>query len=315
MTYMNTIVRSCDGEDISYLFYKRPERMNKGDAGRVLCVCGSYDGNGMSMCGAAYFAAMAAYRCGAGIVEIFTARENYSALAQRVPEAVFSLYGAGEDKSDVCARLESSIAKADSVVLGCGLGQGDMAKAIVMAALRAAKSPLLIDADGLNILSQNSDMWQKMSAEQRARTLITPHPGEMSRLSGLSIGEILNDTVKAAIDYSKDKGIVCLLKDHRTVITNGIDVFVNHSGNAGMATAGSGDVLAGIIGALLARSDFAEYADAQRMTDNGVLYRAAVGAYLHGLAGDAAKGKIGEYSMVASDILHEISGIISQNEC
>ena len=304
----------CGKEDVVNVFPERHERMNKGDAGRVLCVCGSYDESGAGMCGAAYFAAMAAYRCGAGIVEIFTARENYASLGALVPEAIFSLYGSDESRSDVCARLKERIGKADSVVIGCGLGKSDMSKSIVKTTLGAVDAPMVIDADALNIMSETEDLWSLLSREQRARTVITPHPGEMSRICKKSISEILSGVKKTAYDVAKAKGIVCLLKDHRTVITDGTCTFVNHSGNAGMATGGSGDVLAGIIGALLARDSVADFADRQRMTQNPILYRAAVGAYVHGLAGDAAASKIGEYSMIASDILHEIAGVIAQNK-
>ena len=307
-------VYSCSGEDVSNLFPRRPARMNKGDAGRVLCVCGSY-GSGFGMCGAAYFAAMAAYRCGAGIVEIFTARENYACLGALVPEAVFSLYGSDERDEDVCKRLKTSIASADSVVLGCGLGKSDPARKLVKTALCEVRGPMVIDADALNIIAEDSQLWSLLSKEQRAMTVITPHPGEMSRLSGKSIGEILSDVQGVATEFSRERGVVCLLKDHNTVVACADEVFVNHTGNAGMATGGSGDVLAGIIGALLARDTVADFADSAVMTDNPILYRAAVGAYLHGLAGDAAKRRSGEYSMVASDILHEISSVLIQNEC
>lgn len=305
---------SCGKEDICNLFPERPQRMNKGDAGRVLCVCGSY-GTGAGMCGAAYFAAMAAYRCGAGIVEIFTASENYPILGALVPEAVFSLYDSHESEDVISQRLNGSIAKADSVVLGCGLGKSCISKAIVRTVLSSVDCPLVIDADALNIIAEDKSLWSLISRTQRERTAITPHPGEMSRLCGKSIAEILNDTQGVATAFSAEMGIVCLLKDHRTVISNGKDTFINNSGNAGMATGGSGDVLAGIIGAMLARDTVADFADGERMTEDAILYRAAVGAYLHGAAGDAAARKLGEYSMVASDILHEISVVLTQNEC
>ena len=305
----------CDKEDISRLFPKRHERMNKGDAGRVLCLCGSYNSSGAGMCGAAYFAAMAAYRCGAGIVEIFTARENYASLASLVPEAVFSLYGEEENNDFVADRLKTSIVKADSIIIGCGLGKSLKAEALVKTTFSSAKRPMVIDADALNILSENESFWKLLSDEQRARTVITPHPGEMSRLCGKSIDEILNNTCKIAQSFSRDRGVVCLLKDHKTVICRGERTFINTSGNAGMATGGAGDVLAGIIGALLARDDMAEPADTEKTAFDSILYRAAVGAYIHGLAGDAAASKLGEYYMVAGDILHEISGVLKQNEC
>ena len=145
------IEKRIDKIEAAELFPPLQSKMNKGDAGRVLVICGSYDPKGLSMCGAAYFAAKAAYRCGAGIVEIFTPRENYAALAELVPEAVFSLYGYDESPESVSKRLASEIAKSDAVILGCGLGKSDMALSLTRTALSCVKCPLVIDADGLNI--------------------------------------------------------------------------------------------------------------------------------------------------------------------
>lgn len=298
-------------EDVCALFPPLPPRTNKGDMGRVLCVCGSYDGQGLSMCGAAYFSASAAYRSGAGIVELFTARKNYEALASKLPEAVFSLYDTEkEETANICLRLREEMRKADSVVLGCGLGKSEVAREIVNTVLSCAGVPLVIDADGLNIVSDSPELWSGLSAEQKFRTVITPHPGEMARLSGKSVGEILTNTVETAEDFAKKHGIICLLKDHRTVITDGFATFVNQSGNPGMATGGSGDVLSGIIGALLARDTLAEWANEDRKSLPHALYRAATAAYIHGLAGDKASEKYGQYSMTASDILSEIHSVI-----
>ncbi|MBE6583526.1 MAG: NAD(P)H-hydrate dehydratase [Ruminococcaceae bacterium] len=291
-------------EDVARLFPKLPKRSNKGGMGRVLCICGCADESGISMCGAAYFTAMAAYRCGAGIVEIFTDCKNYAPLASLVPESVFSLYDSGENGQSVCERLIGEIKKADAIVIGCGIGKSEMSAKLVRTTLQNAESPMLIDADALNILSDNERMWQDLSQHQRRRTVITPHPGEMSRIIGKSVEEILKDTVKTANTVSKKLGVVCLLKDHHTVISNGEKVYVNHSGNAGMATAGMGDVLAGVIGALLCRTP-------SPLCQDDILYRVAIGAYLHGVAGDAAARKTGEYSLMSSDVLTSLPKAIS----
>ena len=285
---------------LSRFFGKLPDRVNKGDMGRVLCVCGSYEERGAAMCGAAYFSAMAAYRCGAGIVEIFTPRKNYESLGARVPEAVFSLYEKDEELSDIFGRLKESLKKADSVVLGCGLGKGEIAKEIVKCVLETVRVPLLVDADGLNILSENDHLWGLLCEEQRRRTVITPHPGEMSRLIGMPITEILANTEAVASRFAEERGVICLLKDHFTVISDGKTLYINKSGNPGMATAGMGDVLSGIIGALLARTD----------NEKSVLEATAVGAYLHGVAGDRAAELFGEYSLMSSDVLSQICNII-----
>ncbi len=299
-------------EDICSLFPPIPRRANKGSMGRVLLICGSYDGTGSSMCGAAYFSASAAYRCGAGIAQIYTHRKNYEALAALIPEAVFTLYDTDvESETDICSRLSDEIKKADSVVLGCGLGRSSLAKALVKTTLVSINVPLLIDADGLNIISEDTSLWSLLSDSQRKRTVITPHMGEMSRLCGKAIPEILVSPVDTATEFAKGQRLICLLKDHKTVITDGETTFINNSGNAGMATGGMGDILSGIIGALLARETVADWTSDERLAISSVLYRAATSAYLHGLAGDSAAERLGEYSLTASDVLGSIAEAIA----
>ena len=302
----NANVLTVTREDIDALFPPLEKRVNKGDMGRVLCVCGSYDPTGAAMYGAAYFSAAAAYKCGAGIVEIFTHRKNYEALAALLPEAVYSLYDSEKETADeVCSRLTAQMSKADSIVLGCGLGKSALSEKLVRTTLEGSNCPLVIDADGLNIISESQEL-QSLVKIRRAETVLTPHPGEMSRLSGKSIPEILNDTVTAAIGLSEKLEAVTLQKDHNTVITDGIYVFINHSGNAGMATAGMGDVLAGIIGALLARNNLADTASDELKNLSPSLYRTATAAYIHGIAGDIAAKEFGEYSLTASDVIGSI---------
>ncbi len=295
-------------EDIYALFPPLSPDTHKYDMGRVLCICGSYNGMGSAMCGAAYFSAAAAYRTGSGIVEIFTERKNYEALGARLPEAVFSLYDTeAEDETPILERLSGSLELADSVIMGCGLGQSDMARKIVRHTLREVKCPIIIDADGLNILAQNRDYWRFLKEEQRCQTVITPHIGEMARLCRATKEEILRSPRDVAINFAAALGIVCLLKGHRSVITDGKECIINTSGNAGMATAGSGDVLSGIIGSLLARKTVAEWTAKERLSISPALYRTATAAYIHGVAGDLAAEKLGQYSLMASDIIGEIS--------
>ena len=313
MTDQNKFAEICR-EDISALFPTVPERANKGSMGRVLLVCGSYDGHGAAMCGAAFFSSMAAYRCGAGIVEIFTHRKNFGALASLCPEAVFSLYDTdAEDIRDICVRLADKIRRADSVVLGCGLGKSDLAIEAVKTTLESTRVPLVIDADGLNILAENDNLWAHLSSEQRKMTVITPHMGEMSRLCGKSIEKILSSPIEVAAEYAKSRGIICHLKDHNTVITDENITYINHTGNAGMATGGMGDVLSGIIGALLARKTVADWVSNEKRDLPPVLYRTATAAYIHGLAGNRAAEIVGEYSLIASDLLKTLPEIIKEN--
>ena len=266
------------------------------------------------MCGAAYFSAAAAYKCGAGMVEIFTHRKNYEALASLVPEAIFTLYDTEkETDGDIANRLSSSLTKADSLVLGCGLGKSDLSYKLVKTTLEAADCPLVIDADGLNIIAENKEL-ASLIQDRRADTVITPHPGEMSRLVGKSISEILADTASIAKTFANENKLICLLKDNKTVITDGVHTFINQSGNAGMATAGMGDVLSGIIGALLARKVPSDNLPYDSINLPSALYRTAVAAYIHGLAGDIAAEEYGEYSLTASDVVSSVYKVIKPHK-
>jgi NAD(P)H-hydrate epimerase len=266
------------------------------------------------MCGAAYFSAAAAYRTGSGIVEIFTERKNYESLGARLPEAVFSLYDTDtEDETPILHRLSASIERADAVIIGCGLGQREMARKILRHTLREIKCPLVIDADALNLMAANRDYWRFIDKAQGLQTVITPHTGEMARLCRISTEEILASPKSIAMSFAETLGVVCLLKGHRTVITDGQECIVNTSGNPGMATAGSGDVLSGIIASLLSRKTVAEWADKERMSLSPTLYRTAVAAYIHGLAGNLGAKDLGQYSLMASDIIAKIPDVIKNS--
>ncbi|MBR3878807.1 MAG: NAD(P)H-hydrate dehydratase [Clostridia bacterium] len=301
-------------EDISVIFPPLPQDTHKYSMGRVLCICGSYQGTGAAMCGAAYFSAAAAYRTGSGIVEIFTERKNYESLGARLPEAVFSLYDTKiEEETPILHRLSKSLERADAVIIGCGLGQSEMSRKILRHTLRQIKCPLVIDADGLNLMAENRDYWRFIGDDQKQRTVITPHAGEMARLCRASTQEILADPKNIAMSYAGALGIVCLLKGHRTIITDGQECIINTSGNPGMATAGSGDVLSGIIASLLARKTVAEWADGERLALSPILYRTAAAAYIHGLAGDLGAKELGQYSLMASDIIAKIPEVIKNS--
>lgn len=287
---------------------KRPERSNKGTFGRLLVIGGSY-----GMCGAAYLCGKAAYRSGVGLTEIYTCESNRTILQTLLPEAVLSLYNdncnlradmslmRNSAKSSVdfnAGTLYSALERADAVVIGVGLGQSEIAKTVLSVVLQTANAPVVIDADALNILSKNNDLKEfiikrsEQTSNRHGGFIITPHPAEMSRLTGKPVSEICDNLGEVASEVSEKYGCVCVLKDHNTVVASpGSDkLYVNMSGNSGMATGGSGDVLAGIIGALLAQGLSLEYA-------------AELGVYIHGLAGDNAAAKLGECSVMASDII------------
>ena len=289
----NVLGKSVDLKDLRFCFKPREQRTNKGDYGQVLCVCGSFPQDkklGLAMSGAATLSAKAALRTGAGLVRVFTHKENFSPISSALPEAVMLLYGESLD----IELLAAEVRRADAVLVGCGLGKSQTSREIVETVLKNISAPLVIDADGLNILSESPSFWEYLSQEQRKQTVITPHPKEMSRLCGESVDEILSHPVQMAVEFSQKYGVITLLKDHNSIITDGNAVYVNNSGNAGMATAGSGDVLAGILVSMLGNGTLGA---------ESILDKTAIGAYLHGLAGDFAAERYGEHCMIAGDIV------------
>lgn len=263
---------------------KRITHSNKGTYGKLLIVAGSKD-----MAGAAIFAAKAAYRCGVGLVKVFTSEENRVIIQTAVPECIVATYGNKLNKDDFVSHIQW----ADAIVAGPGIGQSHIAKELVSFIHATASVPIVWDADALNIFAQDVNKLLLPHTEY----VMTPHLGEFSRLTNNTVNWIQNHFIESAEDFSRTYDVICVLKDFHTVtaIPFGLS-YLNLTGNNGMATGGSGDVLAGIIGALLAQGVKGQDA-------------AAYGVYIHGLAGDAAKKKIGTHAMMASDIikaLHEV---------
>lgn len=281
-------------KDLS-LIPTRAADSNKGTFGRVLVVGGS-----VGMSGAAYFSAKAAYRSGAGLVNVLTHEANRVILQTMLPEAVLTTYGDCVDEyEDV---VKATVLRASVIVVGVGLGQSDEAKKLLRMVLSYADVPLVIDADALNLLSVHEELWDIISAP----VIVTPHPLEMARLCHVDVSVIERDRFRAAENFAEKYALVCVLKGHKTVVCDGSEargygdrntLYLNQSGNSGMATGGSGDVLTGVIAALIA----------QKMTP---FEAATLGVYIHGLAGDAAAEVLGEYSVMASDIIDHIHEIL-----
>lgn len=268
---------------------RRSQKSNKGTFGRVLCVCGS-----RGMAGAACFAAKAAYRTGAGLVEILTPECNLAVLQTLVPEAVVTVYSEQEPSAEV---IDAAVGRADAIVCGCGLGVGQTSRFVLGRVLRGAGVPCVIDADGLNLISRNPSLYKYMKGK-----IITPHPAEMSRLCGTPVDAVCADLQNTCHGFAARYELVCVLKDHRTAISDGSTrVYVNTSGNSGMATGGSGDVLSGIIGGILAQNKDGKLS---------AFECACLGVYIHGLSGDAAASALGEYSLMASDIIDYLPAVL-----
>ena len=281
-------------EDLK-LFPERDPGGNKGTFGKILFVAGSE-----GMCGAAYLSASAALHAGAGMVKIQTVEENRIPLQILLPEAM------------VCTRFdeesnEQLLSWCDILVIGPGLGTSGASREREQWFLTAAareKKPLILDADGLNLLAMHPQ-WKEFLGEN---VILTPHIGEMSRLCVRTISEIQGTIAQTAVDYAKETGTVCVLKDACTVITDGKgDLYLNLSGNSGMATAGSGDVLSGLLAGVLCM-----YLKTEEHPS--MVLKAALGVYLHGLCGDLAAAEKGKRSMLAGDIIEYLPQALAIGE-
>lgn len=272
-------------EDLDSLL-PRPARAHKGTFGRVLVIGGS-----VGMSGAGYLCAKAAYRSGAGLVEILAPVQNREIYQISLPEALLTLYDPeAPDEQEILA----AIGRADAIVIGMGLGRGERTATLVRLVLTNATVPVVIDADALNEIAANPALMRLLQAF-RHPVVLTPHVGEMSRLLGRSIPEIASDLPATASHAAKLFGAAVVLKDARTVICDGERTALCPFGNSGMATGGSGDVLAGVIAAFLAARD-------PLAAEHGVL--------AHALAGDAAHERVGSHALMASDILDGLCHVL-----
>lgn len=273
------MIRRLNHETVLSLLPDRNPWGHKGDFGKLLLLCGS-----RGYTGAAFFAAMGALRAGAGLVFLGVPESIYGIEAVKLNEPViFPLPDAGGRLSaDAVPEILSRLPRMDAVLVGPGIGQSEGTLAVVRAVLEKAECPVVVDADGINVLRAHRDLLRG----RKLPTILTPHDGEFARLGGV-IGE---DRMAAAAALAEDLGCIVLLKGHETCITDGVNGYINSTGNPGMAVGGSGDVLAGVITALLGAG-------------LPPLEAAACGAWLHGAAGDRCASELGQYGMLPTDML------------
>ncbi len=275
------------------LLPSREKSANKGDFGRIAVIAGS-----RGMTGAAVMSAYSALRTGSGLVTLATADSERAIAAGFYPEIM--TYGLKSENGVIAAVALKDILKliknADAVVFGPGLGRSRDLTDILREILKDYRGKLLIDADGLNALAENVDILKDKSCE----VVLTPHPGEMSRLAGLTIDEIQKMRQDVAMEFAEKYNLCVVLKGAETVVTKpGGFTYVNQTGNPGMATAGTGDVLSGVVGSLMGQG-------------LDIFDSARLGVYIHGLAGDIAKEKFGEYSMTATDVMNNLPDAIKE---
>ena len=258
---------------------------HKGNFGKILLLCGS-----RGYTGAAYLAAMGALRSGAGLTFLGVPESIYTIEAVKLNEpVVFPLPDEdGKLGKEAIPKILERLPQMDAVLIGPGLGQSEGTYRVVKAVLEAAKCPVVLDADGINLIALHKDILRGRTNP----TVLTPHAGEFARLGGNPA-----DRVAAAEGMARELGCILLLKGHHTVITDGVSTYINPTGNPGMAVGGSGDVLAGIITALLGQGI-------------APLEAAACGAWLHGAAGDICAEEIGQYGMLPTDMLHVLPRLL-----
>lgn len=276
-----------DSEDLARIPGRKRDS-HKGTYGKVLVAAGS-----KGMCGAAYLSALAAYRTGAGLVKILTVNDNAAVLQTLLPEAIISSFPEGMEAEEPEAFrdfVEQECAWAGVIVLGPGLGKSRTAVKLTEYVLLSAYVPIILDADGLNIVAEYPHLAEFFTEN----VIVTPHLGEMARLTGADPGELKENLAVAAVGYSEDKGVTCVLKDSISVVAaKDGPVYINSSGCSAMAKAGSGDVLTGVIAGLIALGLAEDEA-------------ASLGVWIHGLAGNHAAGSAGEHSILAREIADSI---------
>lgn len=270
---------------------KRRKNDHKGSFGKGLSVCGSY-----GMPGASVIAAKSALRCGIGILKMACVKENYNISAISVPEAVLVPCNTkgGKYSLEQFETLKEHLNSSNALLIGCGIGVSKELRELIEKLILESSVPVIIDADGINCLCHCIDIIK----QAKAPIILTPHPAEMSRLCGKSIGEIESSRIDTAKEFANRYGVYLILKGANTVIaTPDGEAFVNLTGNPGMAKAGSGDMLSGIILALLAQG--------YEITEG---IKAAV--WLHSTVGDMAAEKLSETAMLPTDMINLLPDLL-----
>ena len=288
---------TLDSQDIKKMLPIRKPISNKGTYGHALCVCGS-----MRMTGAAYLSIGGALRCGAGLVTAAFPQNAYSAIAPKLTEPLLLPLESnfeGTFAFSAKAGILDASERASAVLIGCGIGYNKDTASLVQSLVKETKKPMIIDADGINALSSNIDILK----EAQAPIILTPHPGEMSRICKKSIPEIIANPIITAYEFAKKYGVTVVLKGANTIVCShdSNEIYVNTTGNQGLARGGSGDLLAGMTVSFLAQG--------MKPFDASVC-----AVYLHGLCADEVAEKTSMRGMLPSDVLNYMPEFFSKFE-
>lgn len=291
LTQAPSVAEVIDDSQVKACFAPRRLSAHKGSFGTLTCLCGS-----VGMAGAAVLSTSAALRCGVGLVRLVTVEPIYSIVAGYLREPVFSLFPAGK-KGTLSAQDSAPVVKlvqaSSACLAGCGMGNNADTQSLVCALLQQTQTPLVLDADGLNALAAHINILKNEKQTHRP-IILTPHPGEMARLANTTIQWVQENRLECAMRFAKDYGVIVVLKGANTLIASPDGrIFVNRTGNPGMARGGSGDVLAGMIASFLG---------------SGIpAFEAAMcGVYLHGRAGDRCAQRLTQTAMLPSDMVAEL---------
>jgi len=292
----NAVPQEIEPSDVKAMLKPRNPQSNKGDYGKLLCLCGSE-----GMAGAAIMSAKSALRCGVGIVNVALPIPIYPIVASQVAESVFTLldyFLSGEISPKSRADLLKAFSAASACLIGCGLGNNSITSNIVCDLIPNSKIPLIIDADGINIIAGNINILK----EVRVPVILTPHPGEMARLLNTTVEDVQQHRLAYAKRFAQQYNVILVLKGAGTLIAepNGT-VHLNTTGNAGMAKAGSGDVLAGMIASFVAQGIEPAVA-------------AAGAVYLHGEAGDRCAAELSKCAMLPTDLINMLPRLFLEME-
>lgn len=280
----NLQVNVTDSDFVREVISKRNSNTQKSDYGKLLIIAGS-----RGMTGAAYLASEAALKSGAGLITL-ACPESVNTILENKTTEVMTLPSSdnnGHFAYPAASEIISKINEFDAVLIGPGIGRSDDVQEFVKTVLKGCDVPVIVDADALYAVAQNKDILKECTCD----LIFTPHAMEMSRLTGLDISYIEENRIQISREFSEETGTVLLLKGHHSLVTApSLVQYINSTGNPGMASGGSGDVLAGIIAAFVARGI-------------DLTSAVAVGAYIHGMAGDIAKDHYGEESLSAKNVL------------
>ena len=288
MAKVSYVAQRTDARLVRMVLPVRKRDTHKGNYGRALLLCGSE-----GLTGAAMLAARAALRTGAGLVHLGVPEKIYPIVAARAgSEIVFPI--PCDEAGRLCLasfdEIDRRLVGMDAVLYGPGLGRSQELTALTLKLLQTCRAPLVLDADGINAVAGHIDVLR----ESACPVILTPHDGEFMRLGG---DPKAKDRVCEAMRVAARTKSVLLLKGYRTIITDGLNVYRNTTGNPGMATGGSGDVLAGVIVSFLAQHVMP-------------LEAAAAGAWLHGSAGDLCAGRLGEYGLLPEDMIEALPRLL-----